>query len=453
MTVTVRFAPSPTGLIHIGNSRTALFNWLFAKKHGGRFILRFDDTDLERSRREYADAIERDLAWLGLVPDRMERQSERLEIYDAAVQRLKDAGVLYPCYETADELDRRRSRARALGRPPVYDRAALRLSDEQKALFEAEGRKPHWRFLLPNFDQDPEQIRRTDESWEDLCRGPQTIDLGSMSDPVLVRENGTYLYTLTSIVDDIDMGITHIIRGEDHVANTAVQLAIFRALGAEPPVFGHHNLLTTADGEGLSKRKGALSIGSLREDGLEPMAVASLAVLTGTSHAVEAVATMDELGDRFDLAGVSRSSAKFDPHELVGLNARLVHAMPFSVVSSRLCDLGIQAEEDFWLTVRENCERVSDAHLYWQIVKGTVEAEVDPEDRDFLVAARRLLPDGPVDASTWKTWTDALKAETGRKGRGLFMPLRRALTGLDHGPDMGALLPFIGQQNILDRLP
>jgi len=453
MTVTVRFAPSPTGHIHIGNSRTALFNWLFAKKAGGSFILRFDDTDLERSRAEYADAIAADLAWLGIRPDRIERQSKRVEAYDAAAEKLKAAGLLYPCYETPDELERRRSRARALGRPPVYDRAGLRQSAEDREKLEAEGRKPHWRFVLPNHDGDPFTTRRTDVSWTDLCRGDQTVDLASLSDPVLIRADGTYLYTLPSIVDDIDMGVTHVIRGEDHVANTGVQVAIFEALNAEVPVFGHHNLLTTRDGEGLSKRKGALSIGSLREAGLEPMSVASLAVLTGTSTAVEAMPDLDSLADKFDLATVSRSAAKFDPEELTGLNAKLVHDMPFEDVKERLANLGIAADELFWTVIQGNCEKVGDALTYWNIAHGTISPIVDADDEEFVKQARAALPDGEVTPETWGIWTSALKEVSGRKGRKLFMPLRKAVTGLDHGPDMGAFLPLIGRQNILARLP
>jgi glutamyl-tRNA synthetase len=453
MTVTTRFAPSPTGHIHIGNGRPALFNWLFAKQKGGAFILRFDDTDLERSKAEYAESIERDLRWLGIDPDRIERQSERVARYDQAAEKLREAGLLYACYETPDELERRRSRARAMGRPPVYDRTGLKLTDEERAKLEAEGRRPHWRFVLPNHDDDPFKTRRTDVSWTDLCRGDQSVDLASLSDPVLIREDGTYLYTLPSIVDDIDMGVTHVIRGEDHVANTGVQIAIFKALGAQAPVFAHHNLLTTVDGEGLSKRKGALSIGSLREDGIEPMAVASLAVLTGTSQAVEAVPTMDALAEKFDLSSMSRSAAKFDPAELGGLNARLVHAMPFGAVSDRLADLGIGGDEAFWLTVRGNCEKVGDAKTYWRIITGPVEGRIEDEDRDFIGMARACLPDGEMTNETWSSWTQALKAETGRKGRSLFMPLRRVLTGLDHGPDMKDMLPLIGRQKILDRLP
>ncbi|WP_417668073.1 glutamate--tRNA ligase [Roseibium sp.] len=453
MKVTVRFAPSPTGHIHIGNSRTALFNWLFAMKHGGEFILRFDDTDRERSKAEFAEAIEADLTWLGITPNRVERQSDRVSAYDAAAEKLKAEGLLYACYETPDELERRRSRARALGRPPVYDRAGLKLSDDEKAAFEAEGRKPHWRFLLPNHDGDPFVTRRTEVTWSDLCRGEQSVDLSSLSDPVLIRADGSYLYTLPSIVDDIDMGVTHVIRGEDHVANTGVQFAIFEALGAKGPVFAHHNLLTTRDGEGLSKRKGALSIGSLRDAGLEPMAVASLAVLTGTSHSVEALPNLEALSEKFDLSTVSRSSAKFDPAELDGLNARLVHDMPLEAVSDRLCRMGIRPTEEFWMTVRENCNKVADACHYWQIVCGNVDGKIDEADLEFITRAREILPQGEVNGDTWGEWTAALKSETGRKGKSLFMPLRKALTGMEHGPDMKALLPLIGRQNILDRLP
>jgi glutamyl-tRNA synthetase len=453
MTVTVRFAPSPTGHIHIGNSRPALYNWLYAKKMGGRFILRFDDTDLERSKKEYAESIETDLRWLGISPDVIERQSDRVAAYEAAAEKLKTAGLLYPCYETPDELERRRSRQRALGRPPVYDRAGLKQTEEERAAFEAEGRKPHWRFVLPNHDGDPFQTKRTEVTWNDLCRGDQTVDLASMSDPVLIRADGSFLYTLPSIVDDIDMGVSHIIRGEDHVSNTGVQIAIFEALGATAPVFGHHNLLTTRDGEGLSKRKGALSIGSLRESGVEAMAVCSLAVLTGTSQAVEAVPSMDALVEKFDLTSVSRSSAKFDPEDLKGLNARIVHEMPYADAKDRLDDMGVGGGEAFWTAIRGNCETVNDAKGYWQIVGGPVESRIEDEDREFIAKAKELLPDGEMTLETWGAWTSALKAETGRKGRGLFMPLRRVLTGLDHGPDMKDMLPLIGRKSILDRLP
>ncbi|NGO55240.1 glutamate--tRNA ligase [Allomesorhizobium camelthorni] len=457
MTVTVRFAPSPTGHIHIGNARTALFNWLFAMKHGGRFIQRFDDTDFARSRQEYADAILYDLHWLGIFPDSTQYQSRRIENYDAAVERLKEAGVLYACYETPEELDLRRKVRRTRGLPPVYGREALKLTADEKAAFEADGRRPHWRFLLPNFDADPFEPHRTDVVWTDVVRGEETVDLASLSDPVLVREDGTYLYTLPSVVDDIDMGVTHVIRGDDHVTNTGVQIALFRALGAEPPAFGHHNLLTTSSGEGLSKRSGALSIAGLRESGLEPMAVVSLAVLIGTSENVSAVASMAELAERFDPAATSKSASKFDPDELIVLNRALLHETPFSEVQDRLSALGISGEkaEPFWHAVRGNVEKLSDAVAWWKILKfGPQElAELSDEDKDYVRAAFDILPEEPWDASTWKDWTDAVRKETGRKGKALFMPLRLALTGLAAGPELADLLPLLGREGTLARRP
>jgi glutamyl-tRNA synthetase len=457
MSVTVRFAPSPTGHIHIGNARTALFNWLFAQKHGGRFILRFDDTDVARSRGEYADQIQRDLHWLGVRPDVTVRQSARFATYDAAVERLKAAGLLYPCWETAEELERRRKIRLSRRLPPVYGREALKLTADEKAAFEAEGRKPHWRFLLPNFTGDPFAPLRTEIHWDDVVRGPQTVDLASMSDPVLVREDGTYLYTLPSVVDDIDLGVSHVIRGDDHVANTGVQIALFRALGAEPPAFGHHNLLTTVSGEGLSKRTGALSIMSLAEDGIEPMAVASLAVLIGTSENVAAVASMAELAALFDPAATSKSAAKFDPTELMTLNRALVHAMPFAVVRDRLAALGVEGDraEPFWNAVRGNLDRVADAGQWWRILReGPLEKPAfSDEDASFLAAAFDALPPEPWDRETWKAWTGHLKETTGRKGRALFMPLRLALTGRSEGPELADLLPLLGREGTLARRP
>ncbi len=450
--VTVRFAPSPTGHIHVGNARTALFNWLFSRSRNGRFILRFDDTDRERSRQEYADAILEDLRWLGIEPDRIESQSDRLAEYDRAVAGLKDRGLLYPCYETPDELDRIRSRRRARGLPPVYDRRALKLTDDERVELEAAGRRPHWRFLLPNFEGDPADMRRTDRGWTDLYRGEQTIDLASMSDPVLVREDGTYLYTLTSVVDDIDMAVSHIIRGDDHVSNTAVQLSLFEALGAAPPAFGHHNLLQSASGEGLSKRTGALSIGALREEGLEPLAVAAFATLIGTSEPVQPVAGMDELAERFQAANVNKAAARFDPDELRALNTRLVAHLDYDRVADRLDALGVAGGEGFWLAVRDNIATVAEAADWWTIATGTVEPIAEPEDAAFLAEAAGCLPAEPWDGTTWSKWTGTLKERTGRKGRQLFMPLRLALTGRDRGPELAALLPYLGRPNTMARL-
>lgn len=449
----VRFAPSPTGNIHIGNARPALFNWLFAKSNNGTFILRFDDTDKQRSRVEYAENIARDLDWIGIKPDRVERQSARLQSYDKAVEQLKQSGVLYACYETADEIDRKRKRLMARGLPPVYDRAGLRLSDQERQKFEAEGRTPHWRFLLPNFTDDPFSPSRTEIAWQDLVRGHQIVDLASLSDPVLVREDGTYLYTLPSVVDDVDMGVTHIIRGDDHVTNTGAQIAVFEALGHKAPVFGHHNLLISADGGGLSKRLGSLSLASLREAGLEPMAVATLASMIGTSKSVEPCADMAALMAHFDIASVTKSAARFDISELENLNAKLVHALEYSEVKDRLGAIAADGGEQFWLAIRGNLQKLTDAGQWLKIVEGDYQPVVENVDDPLWTAARELLPPAPFDHTTWKTWTTAIRQQTGRKGRDLFMPLRLALTGLDHGPELAALLPLIGSERTLRRLP
>ncbi len=436
----VRFAPSPTGYIHLGNARTALLNWLFAVKGGGTFVLRFDDTDQARSKLEYADAIQRDLTWLGIHPHEVVRQSDRFAHYAAAAEKLKALGLLYPAYETADELDRRRKRQMARGLPPVYDRAALKLTRDDHAAFAAEGRKPHWRFKLA----------AREVVWNDLVRGPCHVDCSSLSDPVLVREDGTYLYTLPSVVDDVMMGITHVIRGEDHVTNTAVQIQIIEALGGVAPEFAHHNLLTTTTGEGLSKRMGHLSLGALRDAGNEALAVASLAVLTGSADAVKPVSSLDELQAVLDLSHISRGPARFDPADLAQLTARTLHQMPFSVAAARLVALGVSGGEPFWNAVRGNLERLTDAGIWWGIVAGDVQPVIS--DMDFAASALACLPPEPWDQGTWKLWTDEVKLTTGAKGRALFMPLRLALTGLEHGPELAALLPMLGGVRVRARL-
>jgi len=438
----VRFAPSPTGRMHIGNARTALLNWLYARPRGGTFILRFDDTDRERSKAEYAASIEEDLGWLGVTPDLVRRQSERMAAYDAAADKLKAQGRLYPAYETAEELDRRRKRQQALGRPPVYDRAALRPTDADRAALEASGRRPHWRFKL-----EPTTVR-----WDDLVRGESHIDCASLSDPVLRREDGTYLYTLPSVVDDVEFGVTHVIRGEDHVTNTAVQIQIFEALAGAAPGFGHHNLLTDAGGEGLSKRTGALSIASLREKGVEALAVAALAVLVGSAEPVRPVATLDELAKLVELKHLSHGAARFDEAELDALSARILHQTPYASVTDKLAALGIAGPnaEAFWNAVRGNLSRLSDATIWRRVVEGDVTPVV--EDRAYLDLAASRLPEGAWDGSTWGAWTNDLKALTGRKGRELYHPLRLALTGRDAGPELAALLPLIGRARALGRL-
>ena len=440
MSVTVRFAPSPTGRLHVGNARIALINWLFAHKAGGRFILRIDDTDLERSRKEHEQAIEDDLRWLGLAWDDKANQSSRMALYDQAAERLKQAGRLYPCYETPEELDYRRKRQMARGLPPVYDRAALKLTESDRARLEAEGLKPHWRFRL--LDQHVD--------WDDLVRGPCHYHPGHLSDPVLIRADGTALYTLPSVVDDAAMGITDVIRGEDHVTNTAAQIQLFQALDATVPRFAHLPLLTDAEGQGLSKRLGSLSLGELRESGLEAMALNSLLARLGSSEPVAAIPDLATLDASFDITHYSRATPKFDPSDLAFLNAKLLHEMPFEKAAPRLRALGIEADDSFWLAVRGNLALLSDAADWWTICRAQVAPVI--EDRDFAAQAAALLPAEPWTAETWKSWTQSVQASSGRKGRELFHPLRLALTGRGDGPELKTLLPLIGRERALARL-
>ena len=451
MTPILRFAPSPTGKLHIGNVRTATLNWLYALKTGGTFILRLDDTDLERSTEEFAQGIRDDLTWLGLTWQREERQSLRTARYVAAADQLKAAGHLYPCYESEEELDRRRNRQRALGKPPIYDRAGLKLKPEERAKLEAEGRTPHWRFRLPNTSAEHGLAPQpTIVSWNDLIRGDQTVDLGSLSDPVLIRADGTFLYTFTSVVDDIEFAITHIIRGEDHVTNTGVQIAIFEALGREAPAFGHHSLLVGRDGEALSKRTGALAIESFRDMGLEPMAVLSHAALVGTSDAIEPHRRPEELAALLDFDKISTAPGRFDVEDLKGLNAKLLHKLPYEDVKARLDSLGIGGGTKFWEAVRGNLVVLADAEAWWQVVGGDIAPVI--EDAAFLAKAAALLPHEPWSEVTWGAWTNAVKAATGAKGRALFHPLRLALTGQEQGPELKALLPLIGRARAVARL-
>ncbi len=440
----VRFAPSPTGYLHIGNARTALWNWLTARQAGGQFILRLDDTDRGRSREEFADAIIADLAWLGITPDRLERQSARVARYAEKLESLKASGLVYPAYESADELDRKRKRQQARGLPPVYDRAALALSADERAGFEAEGRKPHWRLKLSG-----RQV-----SWNDSVRGASHIETSSLSDPVLVRGDGTVLYTFASVVDDADMGVTLVLRGEDHVANTAVQIELFEALGAQLPAFGHHNLIAAADGSEMSKRTGALSIRSFRELGADPMALACVAVLTGTSEAVRAVGSLGELQQLAGLSKLSRALTKFDPAEIMALTARLLHAKPHEDVAAALAGFGVPPalSEQFWLAVRGNLARIEDAALWREAVFGAIAPVIAEADQAFVGQALALLPQEPWDQATWGAWTSAVKAASGHAGKALFMPLRLALTGLDHGPELKLLLPLIGRERAAQRL-
>jgi glutamyl-tRNA synthetase len=451
MTVTVRFAPSPTGRLHIGNVRTAVLNWLLARKENGRFILRLDDTDRQRSTEEFAEGIRDDLSWLGLVWDRQERQSDRIARYAEVADRLRESGRLYACYETEEELERRRKRQLARGAPPIYDRAALRLENADRLKLESEGRKPYWRFRLANSEgADSLAPLPTLVDWLDLVRGDQSVDVGSLSDPVLVRADGTFLYTFTSVVDDMDFGITHIVRGEDHVTNTGVQIQLFEALGAVPPAFGHHGLLVGADGQALSKRLGHLSVAAFREAGLEPMAVVSHAALVGTSEAIEAHRSIGELVALFGFDKISRTPARFDPAELRALNARLLHGTPYDDVAERLAALGVGGGAAFWEAVRGNIETLPEAAEWWRIVAEKSAPVI--EDAALCAKAAGLLPAPPWDESTWAQWTEILKRESGLKGRALFHPLRLALTGREQGPELKLLLPLIGPARAAARL-
>lgn len=437
--VKVRFAPSPTGKLHVGNVRTALVNWLFAKGQGGQFVLRIDDTDLARSTPEFEQGIEDDLTWLGLVWDERYNQSQRFERYEAASVRLKTAGRLYPCYETGDELDRRRKVQLARGLPPIYDRAALELSQADRAALDAEGRKPHWRFKL-----DGKRV-----AWEDLSRGHAEVDTASMSDPVLIREDGQFLYTLPSVVDDIDMAITHVIRGEDHVTNTGAQIEIFEALGATVPGFAHMPLLVGADGQALSKRLGSLSIAEMRDQGHEPIAITSHLGRIGTSDPLEVADSVEALGGSFAFSKMGRSPARYDTADLDRLNAQALHAMPYARAQPRLEALGLDLGEAFWDGVRANLETFGDVVEMATIVRGPVTPVI--EDAAFAEAALGVLPK-VIDADAWSVWTTAVKEATGARGKALFMPLRMILTGQAHGPDMATIVPLIGRERISRRL-
>ena len=439
MTIRTRFAPSPTGMLHVGNIRTALHCWLWARKAGGEFWLRIDDTDAARSEERFVEGIRADLAWLGLTPDGEERQSARFALYEARFQQLRDAGRIYPAYETGQELDLKRKIAAGRGLPPIYDRAALALSDADRAALEAEGVMPHWRFKLDH---------AAPIVWDDLIRGPQKLDPATMSDPVIRRADGSWLYMLPSAIDDMEMGITHVVRGEDHVSNTALQLQMFAAMGATPPAFAHEALLVGSEGK-LSKRLGSLGVEHFREIGIEPAAVRALLARIGTSLPVEPLVDQAALIETFDFAVFGRAPARFDETELAGLNAKIVHQFDYDAVASRL-PAGMGASE--WAAVRPNLTSVTEAADWWTVIEGPITAERDPGDAEYLATAARLAATIAWDEDPWHALTAALKAETGRSGKALFLPLRRALTARDHGPDMKALLPLIGQERAVSRL-
>lgn len=432
---TTRFAPSPTGYIHIGNLRTALMNYLIARQAGGTFILRIDDTDPERSKEEYVDGIKQDLEWLGLHWDRVERQSERLDRYHAAADALRDMGRFYEAFESPTELDLKRKKQLNMGKPPVYDRAALALSEAEKTALRAERGDGVWRFKL-----DQQRIE-----WKDGILGDISIDAASVSDPVLIRGDGQVLYTLASVVDDTEMGVTNVVRGSDHVTNTATQIQIIQALGGTVPDFAHHSLLTGPKGEALSKRLGTLALRDLRERGIEPMSLLSMMARLGSSDPVELRGDMAELIEGFDIERFGSAPTKFDVEDLMPLTARHLASLSFEAVAPALEAVGVPQDKaaQFWEVTRENITTLKDIAPWWDMMRDGADPVIDAEDREFVAQAMLLLPEGPFEDQTWGTWTAAVKEATGRKGRGLFMPLRKALTGQAHGPDMSALMPLL----------
>ena len=439
MTIISRFAPSPTGRIHVGNIRTALHNWLYTRQQGGRFLLRIDDTDRERSEERFVESIRDDLRWLGIDWDGEERQSARFSAYEARFAALREAGRVYPCYESPQELELKRKVRLGRGLPPVYDRSALQLTDADRARLDGEGIRPHWRFKLDHADPI---------CWRDLIRGDQSFDPRLMSDPVVRRADGSWLYLLPSVIDDIDMRITHVVRGEDHVSNTATQVQMFDALGATPPAFAHEALLTGAEGK-LSKRAGATDVDHWRETGIEPLALAAKLARIGTSLAVEPVASMQKLIDAFDFRTFGRAPARFDEAELARLNAQTIHLLGFDQVRDRLPD-GMDARA--WEAVRPNLDTIAEAADWWQVISGDVTFPATEQDRGFVAEAAGAVSEIDWSADPWHVLTGILKERTGRKGKSLFLPLRQALTGRDHGPDMAALLPLIGRERALARL-
>lgn len=441
--IITRFAPSPTGLLHIGNVRTALLAWLQAKSQGGKMILRIDDTDRERSKREYEDNIKRDLEWLGLEWDETFRQSERMDRYYEAKNRLIAAGRLYPCYESQEELEMKRKNLMKRGLPPIYDRAALKLTDTEKKEFENKGLKPHWRFLL----NDEEII------WNDGIRGAMHFKPENITDPILFKEDGNMTYTLASVVDDIEFNITHIMRGEDHLTNSATHIQIFKALGIQNiPQLSHLSLLSSKTGE-ISKRLGGFDIASLRDKGIEPMAINSFLAKIGTSDPIDCFYSLDELKTSFDIKKFSKAPINYDYEELQKFNVKMIHHMPFEIVKNRLNDLGMKlASEEFWNAMHGNIDTISDAKVWYDVCYGEIPSVDVSSDRDLLKAAADLLPDNPWNESIWSIWTDKIKQQTGKKGKELFLPLRKALTGHESGPEMKLLIVLIGRDKVVQRL-
>ena len=440
MTTVTRFAPSPTGLLHLGNIRTALINWLYARTNNGKFILRIDDTDLERSKDEYISQIKYDLDWLGIDFDETFNQSSRFDRYREQFEKLKADGRIYPCYETPEELERKRKLLIAAGGKQVYDRSAMELTDQQKKDYEAEGRKPHWRFLLKT-----ERMK-----WDDLLKGEIDIDLTSLSDPVLFREDGVPLYTFSSAGDDIDYGITNVIRGDDHTSNTAVQVEIINALDQNKITFAHHALLKASSGDKLSKRDNVISISSFREANMEPISILSLLATIGTSNSIELKDNIDQIKSEFKLSTISTSPGRIEIDVLNALNKKQVQKYNFSEIEERLKKIDEKIDQKFWETIRGNLNVVEDIKQWTDIVFNS--ETIKPSDKDYIKIAMELIPDDPWNDETWGLWTSAIKEKTGRKGKELFLPLREAFTGLNHGPEMKLLIQLLGREKIIERV-
>ena len=436
----VRFAPSPTGYLHIGNFRTALINFLFAKNKNGHFMLRIDDTDDERSLKKYEDAIKEDLSWVGINWDSLEKQSSRLSYYDQALQKLLDKKRAYPCFETAEELSLKRKKQLSSGKPPIYDRSALNLSDSDIADLKAKGRSPHYRFLLDH----------KDVNWNDLVKGASQYNMSNLSDPVIIREDGRVIYTLASVVDDIDFEVTDILRGEDHMTNSAAQIQLFEALESSPPNLGHLSLLTDISGVGLSKRLGSISLRDLKDEGFQPMAISSLLSKVGSSDAIEIFRDINQIISDFDISKFGKSKPKFDKNELRGLNSKLFKMLDFSDISNQLKKFNFKISSDFWELVKGNIENLEELELWWNIIYGNIEPKYN--DENFLNTALETLPEGNFDKNTWTNWTSILMEETGRKGKELYNPLRMCLTGQNKGPEMATLVFLMGRGKVLERL-
>lgn len=436
----VRFAPSPTGHLHIGNFRTALVNFLFARKNNGHFMLRIDDTDLERSLIEYENAIKEDLSWMNIGWDSLEKQSSRLSCYDNALQILLNKKRAYPCFETADELSLKRKSQLSSGKPPIYDRSSLKLSDSEIADLKSKGKKPHYRFLL----------NHVDVNWDDLVKGKSKYNMSNLSDPVILREDGRVIYTLASVVDDIDFAVTDILRGEDHMTNSAAQIQLFEALGSLAPRLGHLSLLTDISGSGLSKRLGSLSLRDLKKEGFQPLAIASLLSRIGTSDSTEISTELNEIITNFDINKFGKSKPKFDKVELSALNSKFFQLIDFENIFDDLKKINIHITKEFWYLIRGNIKTLNDVNFWWNVVYGNIKTIKDSEE--FTNLAIKTLPKKDFDKNTWSIWTSLIMKESGRKGKDLFKPLRLCLTGQSNGPEMASLVFIMGRDKVIERL-